>query len=358
MSAVLLGVSSAVECFAAGVLDSMKFPHTAIFFVTSKVVRVRFMQCLVLNGGLFLSSVVLADYVLTPAFHWLLDVDPATPLSISWLPATLSSLLLSVFYIVWVYPLYAISFLLNAIWYQDIADMAFLTRGHKQHTPPLSFQRWIAAMSEELYRLLLVSLFLVQLSLVSLLPVVGQPLSVLHLCWLYSLYSFEYKWSLQGWRLETRLDFFERRWSYFAGFGCPAALLGVLFPRLIASGVFAMAFPMFIILAVIAKPLPLPQTYSTSSGHNSLRGSDMLSASSAAASFRLPIFQFAKRANLALLKQIQQTAPTASSHRAAHTANSGAATTASTRPSAQWPAFPSATDSPRPPPPHQPAERL
>ena len=117
MSAVVRGVTSALECFVAGVLDSIRFPHTAIFFVTSKVVRVRFMQCLVLNGGIFLSSVLLADYVLTPAFHWLLDVDTNTPLTISWLPSTLSSLLLSVFYLVWVYPLYAISFLLNAIWY-------------------------------------------------------------------------------------------------------------------------------------------------------------------------------------------------------------------------------------------------
>ena len=194
MSTLVRGVTTAVECFVAGVLDSIRFPHTAIFFVTSKVVRVRFMQCLILNGGIFLSSVLLADYVLTPAFHWLLDVDFSAPLSISWLPSTLSSLLLSVFYVVWVYPVYALSFLLNAIWYQDIADQAFLTRGHKQHTPTLSFQRWIAAMSEELYRLLLVTLFLVQLSLVSLLPVVGPPLATLHICWLYSLYSFEYKW--------------------------------------------------------------------------------------------------------------------------------------------------------------------
>ena len=331
MSAVIRGVRTSVECFVAGVLDSMRFPHTAIFFVTSKVVRVRVMQCLLLNGGIFLSSVLLADYVLTPAFHWLLDLDHNTPLSISWLPATLSSLLLSVFYIVWVYPLYAISFLLNAIWYQDIADQAFLTRGHKQHTPTLSFQRWVAAMSEELYRLLLVTLFLVQLSLVSMLPVVGQPLSVLHMCWLYSLYSFEYKWALQGWRLETRLDFFERRWSYFAGFGCPAALLGVFFPRLIASGVFAMAFPMFVILAVIAKPLPLPAPSLVSS------------TSSAAAPFRLPIFHFAKRANLALLKQIKQTAPSQVNNSGRAANKDGHA--ASMKPVAQWPAFPTASAS-------------
>ena len=337
MASLVRGVGEIVECFAAGVFDSIKFPHTAIFFVTSKVVRVRVAQCLLLNGGIFLSSVLLADYVLTPAFHWLLDVDADAVLSISWLPSTLSSLLLSVFYLVWVYPLYAISFLLNAIWYQDIADQAFLTRGHKQHTPAFSFTRWIAAMSEELYRLLLVTLFLLQLSLVSLLPYVGPALSVLHLCWLYSLYSFEYKWALQGWRLETRLDFFERRWSYFAGFGCPAALLGVLFPRLIASGVFAMAFPMFIILAVIAKPLPLPAS-SAAPTHGSLS-----SAASASAPFRLPIFHFAKRANLALLKQIKQTAPSPASSNSRAAGSTAHGSTASGRPSAQWPALPSST---------------
>ena len=147
--------------------------------------------------------------------------------------------------------------------------------------------------------------------------------------------------ALQGWRLETRLDFFERRWSYFAGFGCPAALLGVLFPRLVASGVFALSFPLFIILAVIAKPLPLPAASSTH-GAGSPRGSLVSSAGSAStAPFRLPIFHFAKRANLALLKQIKQTAPSKHNN---HTADSGSQHSVGTRPSAQWPAFPTAVD--------------
>ena len=147
--------------------------------------------------------------------------------------------------------------------------------------------------------------------------------------------------------METRLDFFERRWSYFAGFGCPAALLGVLFPRLIASGVFAMAFPMFIILAVIAKPLPLPAP-SAAAANSSPRLSDVsssASSSSASAPFRLPIFHFAKRANLALLKQIKQTAPS----QASNTAVNGGRTAGSTKMSAQWPAFPIASDSRRRP---------
>src|SRR5689334_8094703 len=70
----------------------------------------------------------------------------------------------------------------------------------------------VATMSDEVYRLLLVSAYMVQLTLVSFVPYIGTPLVWIHLCWLYSLYSFEYKWSLLGWSLEYRLKYFEKHW--------------------------------------------------------------------------------------------------------------------------------------------------
>lgn len=63
-----------------------------------------------------------------------------------------------------------------------------------------------------------------------------------------------YKWSLLGWSLEYRLKYFEKHWCYFLGFGSPAVALSVLFPRFLALGVYALAFPVFIILAIIANP--------------------------------------------------------------------------------------------------------
>ena len=63
-----------------------------------------------------------------------------------------------------------------------------------------------------------------------------------------------YKWSLLGWSLEYRLKYFEKHWCYFLGFGAPAVALSVLFPRFLALGVYALAFPVFIILAIIANP--------------------------------------------------------------------------------------------------------
>lgn len=54
--------------------------------------------------------------------------------------------------------------------------------------------------------------FLLQTVLSYLIPVIGPATSFIHLSWLYSLYCFEYKWSLAGWSLERRLTHMEQNW--------------------------------------------------------------------------------------------------------------------------------------------------
>lgn len=65
-----------------------------------------------------------------------------------------------------------------------------------------------------MYRAILVAFFLLQTVLSYLVPVIGPVLSFIHLSWLYSLYCFEYKWSLAGWSLEKRLGHLEQNWYY------------------------------------------------------------------------------------------------------------------------------------------------
>jgi etoposide-induced 2.4 mRNA len=198
---------SCAGCFVCGALDSLRLHQTAVFFLTSNRLRVRFVQCLVLNGGIFLSSVLIAEHALAPLLNLLLAVGGGGPAVLSrgssggMLPAVpggLSSLLLYVYYLVWVYPLYCISFILNSIWYQSIAEEAFSASGHRQPSAPASFRRWLRLMSEELYRLLLISCFVLQMAAFSLLPVIGAPLAFAHLCWLQALYSFDYHWSARS----------------------------------------------------------------------------------------------------------------------------------------------------------------
>lgn len=137
---------------------------------------------------------------------------------------------------------------------QDIADAAYkYSRGRPQLLP--SNTKLIADM---LFSMVTQALFLVQVNtkphafclfimipwifsessilliyvtfqamLVGLLPIAvfNSLLSMLHMCLLYSLYSFEYRWFNEGWELPKRLTYIENHWPYFVGFGMPLAVL-------------------------------------------------------------------------------------------------------------------------------------
>ena len=48
----------------------------------------------------------------------------------------------------------------------------------------------------------------------------GTPLNFVLLSWLYALYSFDYRWTLQATKLEHRVGLFETHWAFFGGALC------------------------------------------------------------------------------------------------------------------------------------------
>jgi hypothetical protein len=55
-----------LNAFWCGFADACSIHNVFIFFITSKTIRYRFIQCLILNGVLFVGSIVLADFIVVP----------------------------------------------------------------------------------------------------------------------------------------------------------------------------------------------------------------------------------------------------------------------------------------------------
>jgi len=126
--------------------------------------------------------------------------------------------------VLWLFPIYSISFILNLLWYQDIADHAFVIHGVKVVKAEFSWSRWLNSIATAVYQQLLMLTFFMQRALISWVPLVGSWLAGLHMCWLFAFYAFDYKWTLQNVELEARLSNFESHWAYYTGFGalvCP-----------------------------------------------------------------------------------------------------------------------------------------
>ncbi|XP_013142682.1 PREDICTED: etoposide-induced protein 2.4 homolog [Papilio polytes] len=220
----------------------------------SKVLT-RVLQSCILNGFIFLLSILVFEYALLPAVRYLVLAvfghDPGVAHNVwGWMQPFLSM----TFRMIWVLPLFLLSKLVNALWFQDIADSAYRhRRGRPQFMSSVS-----KIIADSLFSLLVQALFLVQSMLVSMLPItyIGELLCLVHMCLLYSLYSFEYKWFNMGWELHKRLTFIETNWPYFLGFGLPLAVLTQIPHSYIISGcVFSIFFPVFILSGNEATPV-------------------------------------------------------------------------------------------------------
>jgi etoposide-induced 2.4 mRNA len=277
-----------VEAALAGLRDSFKLHRAGSFFTQSKHIQDLAIQCFKLNGAIFLSSVLFLNWILQPILAHIISARVPED-------GLLETLFTWMLRLLWVFPIYCISFILSGVWYQDIADETFLlvNKEKKADAKPLprnqtSFQhRFIRMLSEELYRSLVVSIFLLQCTACSFIPYTGQILSTAMMTWLCSLYSFEYKWSLEGWPLEAKLRFFELNWAYMAGFGLPAALVNWYFPQFVNYGIYALVFPIFIMMAIIAKPPDNSPTSHTPSRY-----------------VRLPVFRLSKWISTMVLRVV------------------------------------------------------
>jgi len=184
------------------------------------------------------------------------------PIHTDWLQIvsnTFEFLILALYYCFWMIPIYLISFIINNSWLQRISQDSFLIlKKQKAPTPTRNIWQLPKEMATEIYTTTFYGMFLFQSFLSYLIPFFGPILNLVFLCWLYSLYCFEYRWS--DWNLGKRLRYIEDNWAYFVGFGMvagtPFTLASFYCGFWISSAVWWLAFPFFIITAIGAKKPP------------------------------------------------------------------------------------------------------
>jgi etoposide-induced 2.4 mRNA len=210
-------------------------------------VAFRVFQCCALNGGLFLLSILFFYNLLLPFLKFVttrLVTEPGI-----W--TYINSILSWIFSCLWVVPLFLLSKIFNFFWFQDIADATYeFRRGKRTLIPSISL-----LLADVVFSLIIQTLFILQGTFISYIPYLGRVLCFIHICLLYSLYSFEYKWFNQGYELHRRLKLVEYNWPYYIGFGLYLGLLTELSDSFIVKGcIFSMFFPLLIISSIDSAP--------------------------------------------------------------------------------------------------------
>ena len=208
------------------------------------------LMCALLNGVVFLGSLHLVRQVLLPnlAGATALLVDTSHPV-VAGAVEFATDCAAVLFDALWFLPLYVVAAVASAVWYQDIAERAY--RAHSALVPPeVKFSDVVAS---GIYRLIVGLVLLAQITLIQVVPVVGTPVAFCLYSLTYSFYAFEYVWALEGVHLKQRILKMEEQWLFFVGFGAPCASLSFFWSPFVNAGAFAVVFPMFILMATVAK---------------------------------------------------------------------------------------------------------
>jgi etoposide-induced 2.4 mRNA len=235
--------------FLQGVNDGCQ-PYIAMLLtMKSEKIRRKLNQTLLLNGGIFIGSMLFYQSILEPVFSWSyiqVGLDQSTCHRIT-------VYMHYIFVALWIIPMYILSFVLNTVWLQDIANET--TRLLVRRSPQAPTMSVTLRIADVAYKSIFNGVFILQSILVYNLSYVGYFLYVVHLAFLFSLTAFEYRLSpSDGWTSDRRLEFIQRRWHYFVGFGFAPAVFASLFPRFIEAGILALLLPLGIVAASTATP--------------------------------------------------------------------------------------------------------
>jgi etoposide-induced 2.4 mRNA len=225
-----------------GLRDSISFHRCLVLVVRSEKIRLRVFQCLVLNGVIFLGSIAFFNFFLSPILYKCLELFVVKDASLEMIHKWIEW----IYFGLWIAPVYLLSFILNALWYQDIASEAIELYPMKR--PPTLSSTLTGDIAELIHRSIFNICFLVYLVFIRRWKIVY----LVSLAWMIAYNSFEYKWVHFKVSFQTKISTLESSWVYFTFFGLPLALIAFQFPSLIENGLISVAFPFLLMMASTA----------------------------------------------------------------------------------------------------------
>ena len=259
-----------------GVKDSWNLLLPLKLILKSRFIMRKVLETIGVSGILFIGSILVYNKILFPLFSHISSITGEHVYIFEFLFSMISHLL-------WLYPLYLISFTLTTFWTQDIFDEALkilsseISPAQPQKRPEKTAQKSTqnahekraekpsqkgshlnlefkhkkhslhSAISNLLSRCIIMLIYLLELQLLSQIPVLGRIIEFVLLTWLYSYYCFEYRTFAMGINTLRSLSIFEWNSVYFCGFGMSFTVILLVFPGLMSCAVFCLLFP-FVVL--------------------------------------------------------------------------------------------------------------
>ncbi|KAG9012338.1 hypothetical protein FRB93_001760 [Tulasnella sp. JGI-2019a] len=159
-------------------------------------------------------------------------------------------------------------------WCSSIAARTYSIRVGRQAVSASPYTGLVAQVASSAYRVILIVSYLILTFMLTYVPYLGASASFIYICWVNSYYCFEYSWIYRGMTLSQRVKYEEERWAYYLGFGLPSAFLCMWASSLGNAAIFALIYPLMIIQAMHATPIPLsPHLLDTAGGSSALPSS-------------------------------------------------------------------------------------
>ncbi|XP_006458517.1 hypothetical protein AGABI2DRAFT_115549 [Agaricus bisporus var. bisporus H97] len=213
-------------------------------------------------------SVLLNSLSLTSIYTYDIFLHPLVKDQEKWLHRNLGRF----YQILWLLPVVGIAFYLNMAWCSVIAKRTFLLHFGSRAVvqPPRSYSNFLNQLATSAYRVVMVFTSLVVSYGLKKIPYIGFGLEFAFMCWVDSYYFFESVWINRGFSFSGRIRHLEERWAYYFAFGFPSAVICMLGNGLASFALFALVYPLYIILATHASPAPINPYNPTSKTDNDI----------------------------------------------------------------------------------------